>query len=104
MYETIKLCEISEQELKEIEKLFKKRLALVEMAKDIKKDDSEIYEKIVDDLGTVELSINLWWEKIHLANNIRPNPGTRLKIDFKTREILATVLKVESKKDDFEVF
>lgn len=90
---TEKVGFVTDGEKEEIQKLHEKRLALKELLltlcnpalKENEKD--ALYEKIVKDLGNVNLSCEMWWSKMSKKYVWKSMENGVWNIDFNTNEI-----------------
>lgn len=55
---------VSEEEKDRILTLFKRKSGLLELAKILTADNSDIYEKMVTDLGKTTIDFNDWWNEM----------------------------------------
>ena len=85
---TKEVCQLSDNEFKEIEDLFEKKLALENLAKIIKADNQSLYDKLISDYGSTVHKFNTWWETMGKKYNfIEKN----LWVDFDTKKIMANI-------------
>ena len=78
---------VSVEEKNEILALFERRKGLNEVAKIIKADDDELYEKLVKDLGETGTKFQSWWDRMANKYNWESSANGHWTIDFKTCEI-----------------
>ena len=60
------------EEKNEIQQLFERRNGLNELAKILKADNVELYEKLVKDMGETSTKFQGWWDR--MAQNTSGNP------------------------------
>lgn len=78
---------VSVEEKNEIQALFERRNGLNELAKILKSDDSELYERLVKDMGETGTKFQAWWDRMAKKYRWESSPNGRWTIDFETREI-----------------
>jgi CXXX repeat modification system protein len=84
---------VGEEEKEEILVLYERRLALQELAITLdnpefdKSSKSELYERIVADLGKAKMEFELWWEEKSKKYQWKFIEGYQWTINFKTCEI-----------------
>ena len=78
---------VTEEEKKEIQSLFERRNGLQELAKILKADDSELYEKLVKDLGDTGTKFQKWWDSMSKKYQWESIPNGNWSINFDTCEI-----------------
>ena len=54
---------VTEEERDEIQKLFRRHSGLTDLAKIVTADNTELYEKVVNDLGDTNTKFQDWWNK-----------------------------------------
>lgn len=77
--------DLSEQDFKEIEDLYEKKLALENLAKIIKGDNPELYDRLIVDYGKVARLFSQWWVDKSQKYNW---PGESWWVDFDTRQVM----------------
>lgn len=82
-----KVGKVTEEERNEIQTLFERRNGLQELAKIIKADDAELYEKLVKDLGETGTKFQIWWNSMGKKYNWESAPNGNWSINFETCEI-----------------
>lgn len=55
---------VTEQERDEIQTLFERRNGLTELAKILTADNTELYERLVNDLGETSTKFQQWWNRM----------------------------------------
>lgn len=78
---------VSLEEKNEIQVLFERRNGLSELAKILKADDVELYERLVKDIGETSTKFQSWWDKMALKYKWESSPNGHWTIDFTTCEI-----------------
>ena len=78
---------VTEEEKREIQTLYERRNGLNELAKILKADDVELYEKLVKDMGETSARYQAWWDKMSRNYAWESIEGARWSIDFDTNEI-----------------
>lgn len=79
--------QVTPGERNEIQTLFERRNGLKELAMILTADDSELYEKVVKDLGETGTKFQSWWD--YMADKYRWESveGGNWEINFETCEI-----------------
>ena len=79
--------QVTVEEKNEIQTLFERRNGLSELAKILTPDNSELYEKLVKDMGETTTKFQRWWdEKAQKYGWESAKDGT-WEINFETSEI-----------------
>ena len=65
---------VTPEEKDEIQTIFERRNGLNELAKIITADNSELYEKLVKDLGETSAKFQNWWDNMATKNGWRTCP------------------------------
>ena len=78
---------VTEAEKNEIQALFERRNGLNELAKILKADDDELYERLVKDLGETGSRFQSWWDRMSMKYQWESSPEGHWAIDFDTCEI-----------------
>ena len=79
--------QVTPEEKSEIQTLFERRNGLNELAKILTADNSDLYEKLVKDLGETGLKFQQWWDKKAKKYEWESNPKGNWEINFSTCEI-----------------
>ena len=74
--------QVSELEKREIQILFERRNGLNELAKILTADNTELYERLIKDLGETSIKFQKWWNQMSESID-----GGNWEIDFDTCEI-----------------
>jgi len=81
---------VTEQERNEIQLLFERKNALIELSRSLvaidkeELDNSPLYEKIVTDLGKVSTKFQGWWDEKSVKYNWKKVKGCNWQINFDT--------------------
>lgn len=78
---------VTVEEKNEIQTLFERRNGLNELAKILKAEDSELYEKLVKDMGETGTRFQSWWDRMAKKYKWESLPDGHWTIDFTTCEI-----------------
>lgn len=79
--------QVTPEEKDEIQRLFERRNGLTELAKILTADNSELYEKLVKDMGETGVKFQNWWDRMSQKYHWESAPDGNWKINFDTREI-----------------
>lgn len=82
-----KVGQVSINEKLEIQTLFERRNGLHELAKIVTADNTELYDKLVKDLGTTETMFQLWWNRMSEKYQWESVENGNWEINFETCEI-----------------
>lgn len=74
-------------EKNEIQTLFERRNGLNELAKILTADNSELYEKLVKDLGETGTKFQSWWDRMADKYQWESADGGNWEINFDTCDI-----------------
>ena len=83
--------QVSPEERDEIQALFERKNGLVELAKIINANDSDLYEKLVKDMGVNSTKFQRWWDDMSKKYNWESHPQGNWEINFQTCEITLVV-------------
>lgn len=83
--------QVSVEEKNEIQALFERRNGLNELAKIVTADNSELYEKLVKDLGETSTKFQTWWDRMSSKYQWESADGGNWEINFDTCEIYLVV-------------
>lgn len=78
---------VTKDEKREIQQLYERRNGLKELALIIKKEESEIYEKLVQDMGETGIRFQGWWDRMAQKYNWESAENSNWEINFDTCEI-----------------
>lgn len=79
--------QVTPEERDEIQKLFERRNGLNELAKILTTDNTELYEKLVADLGETGTKFQTWWNTMSAKYQWESVEGGNWEINFETCEI-----------------
>lgn len=89
--ETRKLVgQVTPEERDEIQMLFERRNGLNELAKILKSDDAELYEKLVKDMGVTSTKFQNWWTRMSQNYHWESSDKGNWEINFDTCEVFLT--------------
>lgn len=78
---------VTAEEKNEIQALFERRNGLNELAKILTVENTELYEKLVKDMGETGLKFQNWWNRMSSKYQWESLEGGNWEIDFDTCEI-----------------
>jgi len=81
------LGQVTPEERNEIQSLFERRNGLNELAKILTADNSELYEKLVKDLGDTGTKFQGWWDRMAEKYKWESAEDGNWEINFETCEI-----------------
>ncbi len=79
--------QVTPDERNEIQSLFERRNGLNELAKIVTADNSELYEKLVKDMGETSTKFQQWWNSMGTKYQWESVEGGNWEINFDTCEI-----------------
>ena len=79
--------QVSELEKRENQILFERRNGLNELAKILTADNTELYERLIKDLGETSIKFQKWWNQMSEKYQWESIDGGNWEIDFDTCEI-----------------
>lgn len=82
-----KVGQVTPEERDEIKRLFERRNGLNELAKVLTADDTELYEKLVGDMGATSVKFQDWWSSNAAKYSWEGVDGGQWQINFDTCEI-----------------
>lgn len=82
---------VTPEEGKEIQAIFERRNGLSELAKILTADNTELYDKLVKDMGEVSTKFQAWWDDKAKKYNWESAPNGNWEINFQTNEITLVV-------------
>lgn len=74
-------------EVKEIQALFERKNGLTELAKVVSSDNTELYEKLVRDMGETGTRFQKWWDDKSKQYGWERNAKGSWEVDFLTGDI-----------------
>ena len=80
--------QVTREEKDEILGLFERRNGLNELAKIVTADNTDLYEKLVKDLGETGTKFQQWWDSMADKYQWESEEGGNWEINFETCEIL----------------
>ena len=82
-----KVGQVTFDEKNEIQMLFERRNGLNELAKILTSDNSDLYEKLVVDMGQTSTKFQNWWDLMSSKYHWENMDGASWEIDFDTCDI-----------------
>lgn len=82
---------VTPNEKNEIQQLFERRNGLNELAKILTVENTELYEKLVKDLGETGTKFQSWWNRMGDKYQWESIEGGNWEINFETCEIYLVV-------------
>lgn len=82
---------VTEEEKNEIEALFERKNGLNELAKILKPDDVELYEKLIKDMGSTNIKFQAWWDNMSKKYQWEGTENGSWEINFNTCEIYLVI-------------
>ena len=79
--------QVTPEEKNEIQTLFERRNGLNELAKILTADNTELYEKLVKDMGETGTKFQNWWETMAQKYKWESAANGNWEINFETCEI-----------------
>ena len=79
--------QVTVEEKNEIQTLFERRNGLNELAKIVTADNTELYEKLVKDLGETGVKFQNWWNRMAEKYQWESSENGHWEINFDTCEI-----------------
>lgn len=79
--------QVTPEERNEIQALFERKNGLTELAKIVTADNTELYEKLVKDLGKTGTKFQKWWDEKAKQYGWESHPKGNWEINFQTCEI-----------------
>lgn len=79
--------QVTEAERDEIQRLFERRNGLNELARILTADNTELYEKLVKDLGETGTKFQNWWDVMAAKYNWASTPNGNWEINFDSCEV-----------------
>lgn len=79
--------QVSDAERDEIRQLFERRNGLNELSKILTPDNTELYEKLVKDLGETSTKFQYWWYEMSRKYQWESAENGNWEIDFNNCEI-----------------
>ena len=82
-----KVGQVTPEEKNEIQQLFERRNGLNELAKILSADNTELYEKLVKDMGETGTKFQNWWDRMSQKYQWESAENCNWEINFETNEI-----------------
>lgn len=82
--------QVTPEERDEIQMLFERRNGLNELAKILTSDNSELYEKLVKDMGETSTKFQNWWNRMSQKYQWESSENGHWEINFDTCEVFLT--------------
>lgn len=79
--------QVTPEEKNEIQALFERRNGLHELAKILTADNTELYEKLVKDLGETNTRFQQWWDRMGAQYQWESAENGNWEINFETCNI-----------------
>lgn len=79
--------QVTEEEKREIQQLFERQNGLNELAKILTTGNSDLYEKLVKDMGETKQKFQNWWNKMSTQYQWESHENGNWEIDFNTNDI-----------------
>lgn len=73
---------VTEQERNEIQTLFERRNGLTELAKILTADNTELYERLIRDMGETSTQFQQWWNRMGHKYHWESIENGNWEIDF----------------------
>lgn len=83
--------QVTVEEKNEIQTLFERRNGLNELAKIVTADNTELYEKLVKDMGQTSSKFQSWWDTMAQKYQWESAENGNWEINFETCEIYLVV-------------
>lgn len=81
------ISSVTEEERNEIQALFERRNGLNELAKILTPDNTELYERLVKDMGETGSKFQNWWDRMAVKYQWVGEENGHWEINFDTCEI-----------------
>lgn len=83
--------QVTPEEKNEIQQLFERKNGLNELAKILNVDNTELYEKLVKDMGETGTKFQNWWDRMSQKYQWESVESGKWEINFDTNEIFLVV-------------
>lgn len=83
--------QVTPEERTEIQALFERKNGLTELAKVLNTDNSDLYEKLVKDMGETSTKFQNWWDSMAEKYKWESAENGNWEINFNTCEITLVV-------------
>ena len=88
-----KVGQVTVEEKNEIQTLFERRNGLNELAKIVTADNTELYEKLVKDMGETGTKFQNWWDSMSQKYQWESADNGNWEINFDTCEIMLVTMR-----------
>lgn len=78
---------VTPEEKLQIQRLHERKNGLTELAKSLTADNSELYEKVVEDMGHTITKFQQWWNEMAEKYQWESSPNGHWEINFNNGEI-----------------
>lgn len=82
--------QVTPEERDEIQMLFERRNGLNELAKILTSDNTQLYEKLVKDIGETSTKFQSWWNRMSQKYQWESTENGNWEINFDTCEVFLT--------------
>ena len=82
---------VTPEERDEIQNLFERRNGLAELAKILTPENTELYEKLVKDMGETSTRFQDWWNRMSLKYGWESDSNGNWEIDFSNCKIYLNI-------------
>jgi len=82
--------QVTPEERDEIQALFERRNGLNELAKILTNDNTDLYEKLVKDMGETSTKFQNWWDRMSQQYQWESTENGKWEINFDTCEVFLT--------------
>lgn len=79
--------QVTPEERNEIQTLFERRNGLNELAKILTSDNTDLYEKLVKDMGETSTKFQSWWNRMSQKYQWESSENGNWEINFDTCEV-----------------
>lgn len=79
--------QVTPEECKKIQQLFERRNGLKELAQIVKSNESELYDKMVQDMGETNTKFQAWWDRMGKKYQWESHDDGHWEINFDNRNI-----------------
>lgn len=82
---------VTEEERDELQRLFERRNGLNELAAVLTADNTELYERLVSDIGLTSMRFQQWWDTMSVRYRWESDERGRWEIDFQICKIYLVI-------------
>ncbi len=83
--------QVTPEERDEIQALFERRNGLNELAKILTEENTELYERLIKDMGETGTKFQNWWDRMAAKYQWEGNENGHWEINFDTCEIILEI-------------